>query len=370
MKRILFYISGHGYGHATRSIEVVKALQELDERVEVIFETDAAPWLFPLNLRGRYRLLQRQTDVGVVQQDSYFADKLATLQAFAAFYRTFEEHIREDRRLIRNRGVELVVGDIPPLAFQVAEAAGISAVAIANFSWDWIYAPYAGDYPEYRWVVDAIRRAYGKCTLLLELPFAGDLSAFPVRRRIPAIARHATRPAGEVRAALGLSGDTPMILVALRPADLKRVNLQPLMRLRDLAFVFFAPVPEAANFLSVAPDAFIFPNLVRAADIVVSKPGYGIVSECLANRTPLLFAPRQHFGEYGILEQHLLSTGTGYRLTVAEFFAGEWRTALETLLSRDISWPPIGTNGAQIAAREILKMLQGAGTAAEGTVTS
>jgi len=55
---------------------------------------------------------------------------------------------------------------------------------------------------------------------------------------------------------------------------------------------------------------------------------------------------------------------------VAEFFAGEWRTALETLLSRDISWPPIGTNGAQIAAREILKMLQGAGTAAEGTVTS
>jgi hypothetical protein len=31
------------------------------------------------------------------------------------------------------------------------------------------------------------------------------------------------------------------------------------------------------------PAALSYPDLVAAADVVVSKPGYGIVSECVAN---------------------------------------------------------------------------------------
>ena len=35
--------------------------------------------------------------------------------------------------------------------------------------------------------------------------------------------------------------------------------------------------------------------LVGAADAVVSKPGYGIISECIANETAILYTSRGHF---------------------------------------------------------------------------
>ncbi|HHM23980.1 MAG TPA: hypothetical protein ENJ23_02970 [Bacteroidetes bacterium] len=358
MKRILFYISGHGYGHATRSIEVAKALLERQPDLEIVFETDAAPWLFPLNLQRGYQLISRQTDIGVVQRDSYSADKLATLQAFAEFYRSLNQRLPEELELVRKNRIQLIIGDIPPLAFWVAEEAGLPSLAITNFSWDWIYSPYAGEFPEYRWIIDVIRQAYGSCDLLLELPFAGDLSAFPRRKPIPVIARHARRSPEEIRSVLGIAPHIPFVLVALRQADLERVNLSPLKALREFRFLFFAPVPQSDNFISVAPDAFVFPDLLRAADVVVSKPGYGIVSECLANRTPMLFAPRKDFAEYGVLERHLLETRTGYRLESEKFFAGEWHNGLQALLTAKISWPNIATNGAEVAAGEIQKMLQ------------
>ena len=34
------------------------------------------------------------------------------------------------------------MGDIPPLAFAAAAAAGVPAIALCNFTWDWIYGAY------------------------------------------------------------------------------------------------------------------------------------------------------------------------------------------------------------------------------------
>ncbi len=35
MKRILFYISGHGYGHATRMVEVIKQIHRQEPETEI-----------------------------------------------------------------------------------------------------------------------------------------------------------------------------------------------------------------------------------------------------------------------------------------------------------------------------------------------
>ena len=46
---------------------------------------------------------------------------------------------------------------------------------------------------------------------------------------------------------------------------------------------------------------FRYEDLVRAVDVVVTKPGYGIISECIANDTALLYTSRGHFVEYDVL---------------------------------------------------------------------
>jgi hypothetical protein len=43
---IAFYISGHGFGHASRSIELIRALLERQPGLRVVVSTPAPQWLF------------------------------------------------------------------------------------------------------------------------------------------------------------------------------------------------------------------------------------------------------------------------------------------------------------------------------------
>ena len=45
--------------------------------------------------------------------------------------------------LIAETGARLVVADIPSIPIEAAKRCGIPAVAMGNFSWDWIYADFA-----------------------------------------------------------------------------------------------------------------------------------------------------------------------------------------------------------------------------------
>ena len=48
---VVFYISGHGFGHASRDIEVINALLDRRPEVRVIVRTAAKRWLFDLTVR-------------------------------------------------------------------------------------------------------------------------------------------------------------------------------------------------------------------------------------------------------------------------------------------------------------------------------
>ena len=97
--------------------------------------------------------------------------------------------------MLTSLGAGLVVGDVPPLAFAAAHAAGIPSIAIANFTWDWIYEGYdpAGHgYPD---LVASVREACAHAGLFLRLPMWGGFGMAPADaiRDLPLVARRSTR---------------------------------------------------------------------------------------------------------------------------------------------------------------------------------
>ena len=123
MKRILFYISGHGYGHATRMIEVIKEIRLQAPETEIHIQTDAPSWLFSLSLGNDCCLISVSCDTGAVQQTSFEVDAKATLESFAEFYRTWDDRVQAEAQYIKNNRIDVVVGDIPPMAFEAAHKA-------------------------------------------------------------------------------------------------------------------------------------------------------------------------------------------------------------------------------------------------------
>lgn len=351
MPHVAFYITGHGFGHATRMAAVASALVRQAPGVRISLVSTAPEWLFRLNLPCEFRLRPRALDIGVIQLDSIRLDPAATLAAYARLLERQPAAIQEEAEILRRDRVDLVVADIPPAAFLVAQRAGLPAIGISNFSWDWIYADYVRVAPESLSILEQIRDAYGRADLFLRLPFHGDCDAFKAIRDIPMIARRARRPRQEVRHTLGLDGSRPVILLSFGGFEIQGIDFDRVEALDEYCFLTTQPTPRPLrNVRAVNLEGLQYEDLVAQADAVITKPGYGIVSDCLANRTPVLYTPRGEFAEYAPLVVGLERFGVAACISNQDLLTGNWRDSLDGLLRLPRAWPDLPANGAEVAA--------------------
>ena len=115
---IVFYISGHGLGHASRDIEVIHANLARRPDARIVIRTGAEPWLFALNV-PQAELQPCEVDTGVVQIDSLQFDEPRTVHEAAAFYRTFSERADREARVLTAADADVVV----PLGCQLTRTA-------------------------------------------------------------------------------------------------------------------------------------------------------------------------------------------------------------------------------------------------------
>jgi L-arabinokinase len=102
------------------------------------------------------------------------------------------------------------------------------------------------------------------------------------------------------------------------------------------------------------PAGLRYEDLVAAADVVVSKPGYGIVSECAANGTALLYTSRGRFAEYDVFVESMPALLRCRFLAPDDLRAGRWSAAIDALLAQPAAERP-RIDGAAVAARTILE---------------
>jgi UDP:flavonoid glycosyltransferase YjiC (YdhE family) len=368
---IVFYVSGHGYGHASRVIEVINAILARRPETRIGVRTSAPRWLFDLTVKGRVQFSHLETDTGVVQSDSLTLDEADSIRRAAAFHTDLVTRAATETRILRELNAGLVVGDIPPLAFAVAHAAGLASIAIGNFTWDWIY----GDYPRVRLapsLLPAIRGAYAKTTMALRLPMHGGFENIPNVRDIPFIARHASKSREEVVKALKLPPDKPIVLVSFGGYGLPSLDADQLAKFRKYTVVTTTNVPLGRNrkdaserkgsFISLPEEAVYdagvrYEDLVAAAEAVVTKPGYGIVSEAIANETAVLYTSRGHFPEYDVIVKEMPQYVRSAFIEQNDLFAGKWEPHLDKLLAQAKPKKKADTSGADEAADTLLKTL-------------
>jgi UDP:flavonoid glycosyltransferase YjiC (YdhE family) len=368
---IIFYISGHGFGHAAREIAVIEAVLERRPDVSIVVKTTAPRRLFDRPLGHRYEFMEFECDTGMVQIDALNLDAAESLRRAKAFHAQVDEKAMNEAAFLRARRARAVVGDIPPLAFAAAHAAGLPSVAIGNFTWDWIYEGYPEQSPS--GLADALRDSYRKATVALRLPTSGGFAGLEaITRDIPFIARRSKRTPEDVRRRLGLPEGKPLVLVSFGGYGLANLNTSALAALRDYA-IATTDLPSRANVsrpvFQPAPGlhylaeqqlyggGLLYEDLLRAADVIATKPGYGIFTDAIANETALLYASRGHFVEYEVLVNAMPRYLRSQFIDRENLLAGNWAPALGKLLSSPPPPERPDLNGADVAADAILTLL-------------
>jgi hypothetical protein len=342
----VFYISGHGFGHAARAIEVVNALIDRQPNLRLIIRSSVAPWLINRTVRDGVILSQAEVDTGVVQIDSLHLDAAASIARADAFMSNFDVRVDAEVRFLREHDASLVVADLPPVGIAAANAAGIPAIALGNFTWDWIYEHYEGGAA----VAKRIADVYRGVTLAMRLPMWGGFESMPAVRDLPFVARHSKRDPADVRDALGLPRSVRTILASFGGYGVDGLDLDAVRALRGYHVLLPGDIDENAMY----ERGYRYEDLVRAVDVVVTKPGYGIISECLANETALLYTSRGDFREYPVLVSAMPAfLRCGY-IGHDDLFAGRWVSALDSLLAQPPPPSQPATNGAAVAADILL----------------
>jgi UDP-N-acetylglucosamine:LPS N-acetylglucosamine transferase len=172
-----------------------------------------------------------------------------------------------------------------------------------------------------------------------------------------------------VRGALGLpprASGRPLVLMSFGGYGVAGLDVTALAALTDYT-IATTDSPSNNNVISrttgllyiseqqVYDGGLRYEDLVRGADVVVTKPGYGIISEAIANDTALLYTSRGHFVEYDVLVREMPKYLRARFIEQTDLLKGNWKDALEKLLSQPAPPERPALNGADVAAAEILR---------------
>ncbi len=356
MRPLAYYVTAHGYGHGVRSCDILRALIERRPDLPIVVTTELPEAFIRNRVDGPgLRIRRAAFDVGMVQLDSIRVDVEATLRRVEALHRDHDARVQREAEALRGMGVAAVVADIPGIPIAAAHALGLPALAVSNFSWDWIYSAFADRDPAWRRHIELFQQDYGKADLLLRLPFSDAMTAFPRQEQLAVLARPAASRRSEIARHYRIDPARPWALLSFTTLELGDAALARIRAMRGYELLTVRPLEwEGRPFHAVDRERFSFAEVLASADVVVTKPGYGIVSECVVNRKPMVWADRTDFLEAPILEASIRRHLRQAHIPAGELYAGNLAPYLDAALADRSEPEPCPQGGADKAARRIL----------------
>jgi hypothetical protein len=360
---VVFYVSGHGFGHATRAGALLAELRARAPELGIAIRSEAPHWIFT-EKAGELTCSAAPIDVGIVQRGGLDIDRPATLRAHQAFVADWAAHSEREARFLVETGAALVVADIAPVAFAAAHHAGVPAVAVTNFTWDWILEAWVDDEVAFRPIVDCYRDAYAKAARWFRLPFSGDMPAFADVTDAPLLVNHTQLPEASCRARMGLRADEARRVVLVSFGGWGNPELGadagPSEDLAAYLFVSTEPRPSGfgGEWLDLSSRGRI-PHevLIAGCDAVIGKPGFSTAAEVIAHECRLLYLTREGFRESPVLERELAEQACASEIPRADFEAGLWRPHLDALFAKPAVTRRLDIDGARVIGDAIRSLL-------------
>lgn len=316
-------ITNHGFGHATRAASVAAAVKALQPEVDVVMATTAPQWLLDEYLPMSYEYRPVAFDIGVIQPDSLNMDLPATLAKLNEIKAHQRETVAAEAAYLKQRGVNLVLADIPPLATAIAHAADIPCWMVSNFGWDFIYRGFG---PEFEAIAHWIGECFGACDRLFRLPFHEPMAAFPVVEEAGLTGGTPRYGVEDLRAQWNLSQPQERtVLLTFGGLSLQAIPYERLTQFPDWQFLTFEQnAPALPNLFKVPRQGYRPVDVMPLCSRVVSKPGFSTFSEACRLDLPVVTITREDFAEGPVLVNGLRDHSWHRVLTPAEFFDGDW----------------------------------------------
>lgn len=294
--RVAIYISNHGFGHATRMAALAGALNE--GGIFCYLCTDRPGYLFEELDPLLYEHRICRIDFGLMQKDWIHPDREATITALGELLDRSETLIAAECAFLIQEHVDLVIADIPFLAIEAAARANIPVVAISNFNWLYMYESMLPQTEQVNGMLERIRSMYRKANLALQLPLsdAQSMRVFARCETTGLLARYRRRDSAGLRRMLNISPSARVVIVSFGSGELLPFRLEDLLAVPDIVVLSRYADSDHPRFRHIPPQ-IDFTAILAAADVVITKMGYGMLAESMVAGLHIICTDRKDFQE-------------------------------------------------------------------------
>ena len=349
MLNVAYFITSHGFGHASRACAVMLAFQEKLPDIHFYIYGNIPEWFFTESGINHFTLQPIETDIGLIQTSPFDIDFSTTLSRLAGFYEQYDTNVANiSESLLKNR-ISFVLCDVAIMGISAAEKADIPSFLVENFTWDWIYEAYHHDYPAFSQYSKRINQIIKKADYhYLTEPFC----QYP--RSLRGIAKPISRPSRqsrkETRTQLNIPASHKVILLSMGgipdqiQIDASCMN-QP--RITYIVPGIGSEIKQVENTIFLPHhSSFYHPDLVHCADAIIAKVGYSTIAEAYAANIPMGYIPRYDFPESRFLSEYIVEKLNGVEIKLKEILSGKWTEKIDQLLASPLP-PKEHINGAE-----------------------
>lgn len=356
MTTVAYFISPHGFGHASRATAVMQALQRIEPDIQFLVFTSVPEWFFSDQGIQGLSYIHLFHDVGLVQATPFVEDLPATLQQLDEIYPYPVNVVHSTVAQLKQAKVDLVICDISPLGLVAARQSGIPSLLIENFTWDWIYRPFTGGHPQFQEFIDQLVSLFPLADHHIQVePICERNPALPRLEQL--ISRSFRTPAPQIRNALNLTNGEKMVLISFGGIRNQFTNLDFLQPYKNTVFVVGGvseTLQREGNVIFLPHHSpFYHPDLVQAADLIIGKAGYSTLAEVVLAGKPFAFISRENNIESAVLANYINQHLPSIEIDQESFLNRSWIDQLPAIMQLEPT-SPAAINGAALVAEYIL----------------
>ena len=294
---IAYYISDYGYGHATRSVAIIRELLKSNEDFNVIICHSFAQRFLKESLRD-YRVTFRtlETDVGYILNPlTLELDHLKIQDMYEGYLVHRKQKIENEIDFLTEQNIDYIISDIYPTAIEAAYDLNIPSIGISNFLWSDVYENIISEHK-----LKVMQEAYAKMTYYL--PLKGQINSKKHMNTFDFFSREIDDcEVRKIKSDLDISVSDIVIFYGLGMKidhSTQLDNDSSLWSTEGCKFIVSSHVDIShPNVFKIPNNYTETQNYIAASDFTITKPGWSTVSESIKGHSHLLLIKRDSFIE-------------------------------------------------------------------------
>jgi uncharacterized protein (TIGR00661 family) len=325
IKRIAYYISAHGYGHAARSIPV---LRQLIPSHSVFIKSAIDCDFFNKHLPNNFEFISQNVDAGCQHSNSLKIDSEKSFQALKSFFKN--SSLTHEKNWLSNNKIDLIISDVASMPLKVASQLKLPSILIGNFTWHDIYSHLPQTKNE-SILIQSLAEEYSHATVQILPQCHLNNKIIDNKKEVGFITNKGKNIRDDLEHHLGKGAENKtLVFIYLGEHGTHSVAWENLGEIKDCLFLTRDPIDHPA--VNTLNEIFTYQDLIASSDIILTKGGYSTLSTAFANHKPVITCERNDFYEFEAIREYLQIREIGILIKDKQFCHGDWQEHIKEAL--------------------------------------